>query len=90
MESTTTVAAQQYRLQQWAADIRKCQARPKDVSVDAWCRSQGITKANYYYRLQRVRQACLDGLQHDDKTTVFAPLNWTILCVEWFLSLLWE
>lgn len=29
------------------------------MKVDAWCREHGITKANYYYRLRRVREACL-------------------------------
>lgn len=28
--------------------------------MDDWCRQQGITKANYYYRLRRVRQAILN------------------------------
>ena len=28
----------------------------------AWCAQHGITKANYYYRLKRVRKACLDLL----------------------------
>ena len=30
------------------------------MKVDAWCREHGITKANYYYRLRRVREACLE------------------------------
>ena len=30
------------------------------MKVDAWCQEHGITKANYYYRLRRVREACLE------------------------------
>ncbi len=55
MNSTTSMIAEEYRIQQWAADIQECQTRPKDVSVAAWCHDHGITKANYYYRLRRVR-----------------------------------
>ncbi|MDO5392414.1 MAG: hypothetical protein Q4F24_15160 [Eubacteriales bacterium] len=29
------------------------------MDVAAWCNQNGITKANYYYRLRRVRKACL-------------------------------
>ena len=32
------------------------------MDVAAWCAKHGITKANYYYRLKRVRKACLDQL----------------------------
>ena len=30
------------------------------MKVDAWCQEHGITKANYYYRLRRVRETCLE------------------------------
>lgn len=31
------------------------------MTVDEWCEQHSITKANYYYRLKRVRQAYLDS-----------------------------
>ena len=31
------------------------------MSVIDWCAGHGITKANYYYRLRRVREACLES-----------------------------
>lgn len=65
MKSETSLVASQCRIQQWAADIQSCQARPKEMSVEDWCLQQGITKANYYYRLRRVRQACLDHIERD-------------------------
>ena len=57
MSSETTVAAEQCRLQEWAAQIRECQRRPAGMSIVSWCACHGITKANYYYRLRRVREA---------------------------------
>jgi len=73
--------AEEYRIQQWAADIQACQMRPKDISVAAWCHEHGITKANYYYRLRRVREACLDGVEQTNPAPVFAQLP-TELTVE--------
>ena len=63
MSSETTMVAEQYRLQEWAAQIRECQNRPAGMSVVDWCACHGITKTNYYYRLRRVRKACLKDLQ---------------------------
>lgn len=60
MNTQTSLIAEQIRLQQWADQIRDCQNRPSDMKVDAWCREHGLTKANYYYRLRRVREACLE------------------------------
>ena len=54
MSSETSVAAEQCRLQEWAAQIRDCQSRPAGMSIVSWCACHGITKANYYYRLRRV------------------------------------
>ena len=63
MSSETTMAAEQYRLQEWATQIRDCQSRPAGMSVVSWCACHGITKADYYYRLRRVREACLETIQ---------------------------
>lgn len=61
MSSQTSLVAEQVRLRQWAAQIQECQNRPADVKVETWCSEHGITKANYYYRLRRVRKACLEA-----------------------------
>ena len=60
MSSRTSLVAEQVRLQQWAAQIQECKNRPADMKVETWCSEHGITKANYYYRLSRVRKACLE------------------------------
>lgn len=59
MVSETSLAAQQCRLREWAEQIRDCQNRAEGISIIEWCSRNGITKANYYYRLRRVREACL-------------------------------
>ena len=43
------------------------------MSVEAWCSQQGITKANYYYRLKRVRKACLSAAQSNGTAFVELP-----------------
>ena len=47
--SKTSLVARQYRLREWASMIRECNQRPVGMSVDEWCNSHSITKANYYY-----------------------------------------
>jgi len=52
-----------FRLQEWATQIKECQNRPQNImKVKDWCAAHGITKGNYYYRLRRVREACLFSL----------------------------
>ena len=63
MGSQTSLVARQCRLQAWAMQIKDCQNRPEDMTGDEWCMQNNITKANYYYRLKCVRQACLDSME---------------------------
>lgn len=65
MSSITTTVARQYRLQEWATQIRECQRRPQNLTVKDWCVQHQITVANYYYRLRQVREACLEGMISD-------------------------
>lgn len=75
MSSETTMAAEQYRLQEWAAQIRDCQSRPAGMSVVSWCASHGLTKANYYYRLRRVRKACLENIPGEMASRQIVPVD---------------
>lgn len=75
MSSETTMVAEHYRLQEWAAQIRECQNRPAGMSVVDWCACHGITKTNYYYRLQRVRKACLEDLQEKHPRQSIIPVK---------------
>ena len=79
MSSATTAVAVQYRLQEWAAQIRECQNRPAGMSIVDWCAGHGITKANYYYRLRRVRQACLENLPPEAPAQQIVPVNTCLL-----------
>ena len=75
MSSETTMMAEQYRLREWADQIRDCQSRPSGMSVVSWCACHGITKANYYYRLRRVREACLETMQGEITAQQIGPVQ---------------
>lgn len=75
MSSETSMVAADFRLQKWAAQIRECQSRPAGMSVVDWCACQGITKANYYYRLRRVREACLETIQGELSAQQVVPVQ---------------
>ena len=79
MSSETTVAAVQYRLQEWAVQIRECQNRSAGMSVVDWCATHSITKGNYYYRLRCVRQACLENLPPEAPAQQIVPVNTCLL-----------
>lgn len=79
MCSETTMVAEQCRLQEWAAQIRECKNRPAGMSVVSWCASHGITKADYYYRLRRVRQACLKTVQEETDGQQIVPVPFGFL-----------
>lgn len=74
MKSQTSLVAEQFRLQQWAEQIRSCQNRPHGMKVTTWCDQNGITRANYYYRLQRVREACLTAVEDVSPSFIELPV----------------
>ncbi|MEY8519135.1 IS66 family insertion sequence element accessory protein TnpB [Lachnospiraceae bacterium 29-84] len=79
MNSAATAAAVQYRLKEWAEQVRGCQNRPTGMSAVDWCASHGITKANYYYRLRRVRQVCLENLPPETLEQQIVPVTPSLL-----------
>ena len=79
MRSETTLAAEQFRLQEWTAQVRDYQNRPNGMSVADWCACNGLTKANYYYRLQRVRKACLEKITQDTAVQQIVPVESRLL-----------
>ena len=74
MVSETSLAAQQCRIREWAEQIRDCQNRAEGISIIEWCSRNGITKANYYYRLRRVREACLEQLPKETEARQIIPV----------------
>ena len=75
MSSETSMVAASVRLQEWAAQIKECQNRPSGMSVASWCADNGITKANYYYRLRQVRKACLEHIQKEIPVQQIVPVE---------------
>lgn len=63
MKSKESQVAAQVRLKQWVLEVQDCMNRPKDMTVDEWCEQHNIKKANYYWRLKRVRQTCLEQVE---------------------------
>lgn len=74
MTTQTSLMAEQVRLQQWAEQVRDCKNRPTGMDVETWCNQNNITKANYYYRLRRVRKACLDQIQTEQSNFIELPI----------------
>lgn len=75
MTTQTSLVAEQVRLQQWAEQVRDRKNRPRGMDVETWCAQNNITKANYYYRLRRVRKACLDQLQTEQSDFIELPMT---------------
>ncbi len=75
MSSETTMIAEKCCLQEWAAQIRDCQSRPAGMTVVSWCSCHGITKANYYYRLRRVREVCPETIQGEIFAQQIVPVQ---------------
>ena len=71
MKSQTSLVAQQTRLSEWAQQIKDCQNRPNGMKIDEWCQMNGMTKANYYWRLRKVREAVLETV---DVTPAFVEI----------------
>jgi len=69
------MVAEQCRLQEWAAQIRDSQNRPAGMSVVEWCARNGVTKANYYRRLRRVRKACLESISQETSSRQIVPVE---------------
>ena len=64
MKSHTSLVAQQTRLSEWAELVRDCQNRPQGMKIDEWCQLHDITKASYYWRLRKVREAYLAAAEN--------------------------
>lgn len=73
MVSKESQVAAQVRFSQWAMQIQECQNCPRDMTVNEWCGQRGMIKANYYWRLKRIRQACLEQLETTSDNFVELP-----------------
>lgn len=53
-----TAVKHEMQLQEWTAQIEAQQA--SGMTVQKWCKENGINPKTYYYRLRRVRERCVD------------------------------
>jgi hypothetical protein len=77
VKTKETKVARQYRIQQWAEQIRECNNRSSG-SVKDWCNQHNITTANFYYRLREVRKACLANLPMEQVSQQIVPVPATL------------
>ena len=74
MTTQTSLMAEQVRLSYWAEQVLVFMNRPRRMDVETWCTQNDTTKANYYYRLRRVRKACLDQMQTEQSNFIELPI----------------
>ena len=80
--SKTSLVARQCRLREWASMIRECNQRPAGMSVEEWCNSRSITKADYYYRMKQVRKACLEAVPKETAEQAVVPVPMSLVTGE--------
>lgn len=66
MKSKANAVAKQYQLREWAAMVHSCQTRPAGMTKKQWLSENNISKDTFCYRLQKVREACLDQIEELD------------------------
>ncbi|MEG0109077.1 MAG: IS66 family insertion sequence element accessory protein TnpB [Lachnospiraceae bacterium] len=85
MKTNTSIVAREYRLQEWAEQIRDCQSRPIEMSVSAWCRGHEISVPNYNYRLKEVRKAFLEMIpttEDNEQAQSVVPVSTELMVAE--------
>lgn len=73
MKSKESQVAVQARLNQWTLQVQDCLNRPKNMAVDEQCEQHNIKKVNYYWRLKRVRQVCLEQVEASSENFIELP-----------------
>ena len=81
MSSETALVAHQYRLNQWAQEVRDCNNRPENQSVTSWCRENNLKPSNFYYHLNQVRKACLDLIPANEEQVEPKPISQSVVPV---------
>jgi len=71
---STAMPARQFRFQEWAEQIKHCNNRSHGMTAEEWCELNGITKANYYYLLKRVRRVYLQRMLAAEAETTIIPM----------------
>lgn len=79
VRSETSIVVAGLHLQEWTVKVRECQSRPAGMSIARWCADNGITKANYYYRLRRVRKVCIEHIREEIPAQQIVPVELVLL-----------
>ena len=67
MSKEIMAVKQQVRLENWAAEVESCAA--SGLTVQQWCRDNGMSPKTYYYHLRKVRESVIES------EPVIVPLN---------------
>lgn len=74
----TQKIARRFRLSEWSEAIKERIASGQ--SVDAFCEARNISKATYYYRQKKVREAaCSELAAAQSSENAVVPAGWTQL-----------
>jgi len=66
-----TVAVHDQRIALWISRIQECRA--SGLTVDTWCKQNGLTSKNYYYWMRKIKREAFDALPDDMKTRPVFP-----------------
>jgi len=72
----TTLATKQFKYQQWAQMV--AEFKSSDVSIQEFCNQYGISKPSYYYRLRKLKEACLESTEVSESR--FVPVSELMSC----------
>ena len=67
MSKEIMAVKKQVRLENWAAEVESCAA--SGLTVQQWCRDNGMSPKTYYYHLRKVRESIIES------TPAIVPLN---------------
>ena len=74
MSKEIMAVKQQVRLENWVAEVESCAA--SGLTVQQWCRENGISVKTYYYHLRKVRESVIES------APAIVPLNSKVVSPE--------
>ena len=60
MSKEIMAVKKQVRLENWAAEVESCTA--SGLTVQQWCRDNGMSPKTYYYHLRKVRESAIESI----------------------------
>ena len=59
VSSEIRTVKRQFMHEEWEKQVIDC--RSSGLTVQEWCRQNGVNDKTYYYRLRQVREKCLEA-----------------------------